>query len=444
MLDSSPQRNRLPGRRIFHTWWPLAASWLLMTLEIPALSAVIARLPDPEINLAAYGGIVFPIALIVESPVIMLLSASTALSRDWASYKKLFRFMLAAGGIMTLIHMIIAFTPVYYFVARQLINLPENVVEPGRLGLMLMTPWTWSIAFRRLQQGVLIRCGHSDAVGMGTIIRLCAGGIVLVTGYLLGSVPGVAVGAIAQSVGVLSEAIYAGIRVRPVVKYEIKPLLPVKPLSWRAFASFYSPLAMTSFLGLMWQPMGSAALSRMPEPLISLAVWPVISGFISIFRSFGFALNEVVVALTDEKGAFYSLRKFVLVLASSVTIIKILVLITPIAFFWFANVSALPQELASYARNAFTIAIPMAALTIFQSWFQGTILNGGKTKAIPEATGIFVGIFFLTAVVGITYGKIPGLYMGIMGFLLANLGQALWLGFRSRKLFAELRRRDTG
>ena len=133
---------------------------------------VIARLPNPEINLAAYGGIVYPVALIVESPIIMLLAASVALSRDWASYKKLFRFMMVAGGTMTLVHLIIAFTPVYYFVARQLINLPENVVEPGRLGLMLITPWTWSIAYRRFQQGVLIRSGHSDAVGVGTIIRL--------------------------------------------------------------------------------------------------------------------------------------------------------------------------------------------------------------------------------------------------------------------------------
>ena len=31
-------------RKIFQTWWPLAASWLLMGTELPAVSAVIARL----------------------------------------------------------------------------------------------------------------------------------------------------------------------------------------------------------------------------------------------------------------------------------------------------------------------------------------------------------------------------------------------------------------
>ena len=48
-------------RKVTRTWWPLAASWLLMGAELPALSAVVARLPDARINLAAYGGIVFPL-----------------------------------------------------------------------------------------------------------------------------------------------------------------------------------------------------------------------------------------------------------------------------------------------------------------------------------------------------------------------------------------------
>ena len=87
--------------RIGRVWWPLAASWLLMGAEVPTLSAIVARLPNPEINLAAYGGVVFPLALIIESPIIMLLAASTALSQDWASYLKIRRYMMIAGASLT-------------------------------------------------------------------------------------------------------------------------------------------------------------------------------------------------------------------------------------------------------------------------------------------------------------------------------------------------------
>jgi len=37
-------------RSIFKTWWPLAASWMLMALELPAINIVITRLVNPEIH----------------------------------------------------------------------------------------------------------------------------------------------------------------------------------------------------------------------------------------------------------------------------------------------------------------------------------------------------------------------------------------------------------
>jgi hypothetical protein len=118
--------------RILNTWWPLAISWLFMGLELPALSSIVARLPEPKINLAAYGGVVYPLALIIESPIIMLLAASTALSKDWDSYQKIRKFMMWTSAILTGMHILIAFTPVYYLVVEKLIGAPVEIVEPAR------------------------------------------------------------------------------------------------------------------------------------------------------------------------------------------------------------------------------------------------------------------------------------------------------------------------
>ena len=120
-----------------------------MAAELPALSAIVARLPQPEINLAAYGGIVFPLALIIESPIIMLLSASTAVCKDWDSYRKVYRFMMVTSAVMTCVHILIAFTPFYDTVVIKILGAPMEIVEPARLGLRIMLPWTWSIAYRR-------------------------------------------------------------------------------------------------------------------------------------------------------------------------------------------------------------------------------------------------------------------------------------------------------
>jgi len=111
-----------------------------MGAELPLFTAVVARMPEPEVNLAAYGSLVFPVALVVEAPIIMLLAASTALATDRDAYGKLRRFTLVAGALLTALHVAVAFTPLFDLVAERVVAVPAAVVEPARTGLRIMTP----------------------------------------------------------------------------------------------------------------------------------------------------------------------------------------------------------------------------------------------------------------------------------------------------------------
>jgi hypothetical protein len=80
--------------------------------------------------------------------------------------------------------------------------------------------------------------------------------------------------------------------VQPILRNQLRYAPAVEPaLTFRAMMDFYIPLAMTSLLFLIVQPMGSAALSRMPNALTSLAVWPVIAGVSFLTCSPGIAYN---------------------------------------------------------------------------------------------------------------------------------------------------------
>ena len=428
--------------KIFKVWIPLAASWLLMGMELPILSAVVARLVEPEINLAAYGGIVFPIALIIEAPVIMLLAASTALSKDWASYKKLYTYMMLAGGLLTAVHLLVALSPLYYFVAESLLDAPPEIIEPARIGLMIMTPWTWTIAYRRLHQGIMIRFGHTNIVGIGTGVRLGLDILVLGVGYFL-KLPGIVVATSAVAAGVTAEAVYIGFRVQPVLRTDLKPAPAVQPaLTYRAFFAFYIPLVMTSLLTLLIQPMGSAALSRMPRALESLAAWPVISGLVFMLRSMGVAFNEVVVALLDKPYSTKSLRRFTMLLSLGTTGILLIVAATPLSRLWLENFSGLSPELASLARNGIWFGFLLPGLNSVQSWYQGILLNSGKTRGISEAVAIFIVSAGIVLIAGVAWGKIPGLYVGLGAFSFGMLTQTFWLWVRSRSPRRILNERD--
>lgn len=430
IMDTTPKS--LPVKTILRTWWPLALSWLLMALELPALSSIVSRLAEPKINLAAYGGIVFPLALIIEAPIIMLLAASTALSKDWDSYQKIRKFMHITSAALTALHILVVSTPLYFFITRNIIGSPEEIILPARVGLAIMLPWTWSIAYRRFNQGVLIRFGHTRVVSQGTFIRLLADITVLALGYWLGNLPGIVVATSAVAAGVVSEALFIGIKVKPALD-QLKGQPASEPVLTRSsFLKYYIPLALTSLITLVSQPLISTALSRMPRALDSLAVWPVLSGLLFLFRSPGIAYNEVVVSLLDEPRSFLPLRKIAQYIALGSTVLLLAVVSTPASRIWLISITSLPESLYPLARTALWFSLLVPGANTFQSWYQGILLHNGKTKGIPEAVGVFLLSTIILYFIGIVTARYPGIYIGTLGFSVGMSLQTIWLRRKSR------------
>jgi progressive ankylosis protein len=409
----------------------------MMGLELPAVSAVIARLANPEIHLAAYGGIVFPLALLVESPIIMLLAASTALSRDWDAYRRLRRFMGWAAAGLTGLHLCLVLTPLYDVIVGQVLHSPPEIRGPARIGLLIMTPWTASIAYRRFQQGVLIRCHRSKWVGAGTLVRLVANFSVLGAGAWYGRLPGIVVGTAAVTAGVLAEAIFAGFSVRPVLRAAMPDRKAEEPLlEWRELFRFYIPLALTPLMSMIVLPILSAGMGRMPRALESLATLPALNGLVFVLRSLALAYNEVVVALYDHPGSRAALYRFTRGLTGTLTLLLAIVAFTPVGTLWFRHLSALKPELASLGAVGLMIGIALPGLGVFQSWYQGMLVASRKTRGISEAMGM--GLLGVTATIGggILLGTIPGLWVGMGAQVVGNVLQTVWLRIRSAPILA--------
>jgi hypothetical protein len=429
-------------KTIAKTWWPLVLSWMLMSLEGPAMSAIMARLPLPEINLAAYGGISFPIAFVISSPIAMLLAASVAWSKDWVSYLKLRKFMLILGASITALYLLAAFTPLYYLVAEHVIGAPQEIIQPGRLGLFLLLPFPFCVGFRRFQQGVMIRFGNSRAVTEVSMVRIGSEIIFLVAGLTYGKLPGIVVATASQALGVICETTYAGLRVRPILRDQLKPAPAVEPLVWGEFIRFYLPLVATTIILFTFQFIGSTTLSRMPQALESLAAWPVCSGLIYLLQSFGVAYNEVVIALLDKPASVYNLRKFAALLVSGSTLVTLLFLVTPISTIWFRDISALPPHLVEMALIGMWILLPTPGLCALQSWYQGSILHARRTRGITESVIIALVVLVGALLAGVVYGKIIGLYVGTFAFTVSYAGQVFWLWLRSRPVMRQLGSRE--
>ena len=197
--------------------------------------------------------------------------------------------------------------------------------------------------------------------------------------------------------------------------------------------TFYIPLALTSLFGLAAQPIGSAALSRMPLPLESLAVWPVVFGLIFILRCFGHAYQEVVVALLDSSDAQKKLFRFAHYLAFTTTSFLCIFASTPISDFWFSLVSGLNPELSRLAQTGIWFGIFLPCFSVYQNTLQGKLVYQHRTRRITESVVIFLIVTSLGLIAGINWTTLPGLYFGLGAFSAGAFGQTVWLFWHARK-----------
>ncbi len=425
-----PQSASSREASILRTWWPLAASWLLMGAELPAISAVVGRLPKAEIMLAAFGGVVFPIALLIESPIIMMLAASTAWSRDTASFRQLERFMLAAAFALTLLHAAIAFTPLYRWVVVPLLDVPLPVQAPALLGLQVMVLWNLAIADRRFRQGALIRFGHRETIARGTVVRLAATFFALWMFWRSG-LSGIVTATASLSIGVVVEAAFVRVRARVLLPAPLQAAstAPQPPRTTSLFA-FYAPLAITPMLILAMQPIAAAGITRMPMPLEGLAVWGPLGGLAFLMRSAGIAYNEVVIAHADDPGAEARLRRFAWGWGLLFSAVLGAIAVTPLADMWFEDAIGLSPELTRLGSAALWLAVPLPLLTFLQSHWQGLLVHRHRTRAVTGSVVAFLAVATALVVAGVILDSWNGLEVTLFAFAAGNLAQALWLRWR--------------
>ena len=423
----SPNQNpaaALTPRTALNYWLPLQATWLMMAVEGPFVAAIIARLADPKINLAAFG-VATSLAWIVESPIVMMLSASNALVQDKIAFRRLRRFSNVLNAAVTAIMILLLLPPVFRWIARGLIGLPEDVARLSAQSMIFLILWPAAIGYRRFYQGILIRGGKPRGVAWGTVVRLstmAATGVVLALAVRL---PGACVGGGALGIGVLAEAAASRFMARGLVRrlrnQSDEECAFGRALTLDKISRFYVPLAMTSFLSFSVHPLTSFFLGRSRMPIESLAVVPVIMGLAFIFRTGGIAVQEVVIALAGDRGEHkILLRRMAGTIGLAGTLGMAAVVFSPLAPVWMGKISGLSPDLAGFALLPARLLVLLPFLEAVLAYRRGILVRARDTN--PIAAAVLVQIAMVAAVFWLTVGP-----LGMIGATAAGI--ALTAGY---------------
>ncbi len=417
--------------RIFRFWSPLAGTWLMMAVEGPFLAAAIARLAAPTENLAAYG-ISIAFALMIEAPVIMLLSAATALVKDKTSYLALRRFTYVLNAALTAVMMLVLVPPVFRLLTGTLLNLPDEVARLVYGSMALLLPWPGAIGYRRFLQGTMVRHDMTVRVAYGAFVRVTFMGLGAAFGTLWLGLAGAHVGALALSTGVVAEAIASRVMARGIVNDLLagrrERELPEK-LTLSGISAFYFPLATMSILAMAIHPMVTFFMGRSRLAIESLAVLPVVHGLVFVFRSVGLSYQEVTIALIGDHAENYEkIRNFAAGIAVAASIGLGLIVFTPAASVWFRTVSGLPPELAELALMPARIAAVLPALSVLMSFQRALLVGARMTKPLTGATVVEVAGIAAVLSIAIFGFDVMGAIGATLALVLGRIAGNLYLG----------------
>jgi hypothetical protein len=416
----------MPFPRILRFWLPLQATWLMMAVEGPFLAAVIARLPDPKFNLAAHG-VAFALAIIVEAPVIMMMSAATALVAGRVSYRRLRHFTWALNLMITVGMLVLVAGPVWRAVALSAIGLDPEVARLARTALLILLPWPAAIGYRRFYQGLLIRDGLTRRVAWGTGVRLTVMLTTALVAWRLTDLPGAWVGACALTVGVLAEAAASRVMAHGTVVRLLATDEDDAP-GYRAIEAFYRPLALTSTISLAVQPLVTFFMGQARFSLESLAVLPVVNALVFVFRTPGLSYQEVAIALLGRTwDNLANVRRFAALLGGLASAGFALIALTPLADVWLQTVSGLTPELAAYARTPLRLIVVLPALSVLLSLQRSMLVAKRGTGPITWASVLEVAGILLVLLVTVTWLDWVGATAAAVAYLVGRTAANLSL-----------------
>lgn len=423
--DSSPSL-----RHMLTIWLPMAASIVMMVLEPSVVNAALSRSRDAVLALAAYG-VAYGLAILIESPIIMLLDASVARSIDRQAFASVRRFTIYLGLAVTANGLLISLTPLYSLIVEGLMSIPADVAAWARPTMQVLSFWPFFVAWRRAHQGVLIRTSKTGVITVATIVRLLVLSALLFGGLRLWPGRGAFVAGVSMVVSVAAEAALTtwATKRAPLPEDSAGSSFTLSHL-WH----FYAPLLATSVLAHTARPLVSTGIAAAAQPTESLATWSVIWSFALLIAGPAWSLQQLSTALVQHQTGLRRVRRFSLLTSLGLTVLLAVVALSPLYDVVLGRAFNLSADLRELGRLPMQVLIVYPLLTGALSLARGVLIRAGYTKTVRAATILAVATLGGTLLLGVARLTMTGVLLAATATLVSGVAELGWLIWRSTRL----------
>lgn len=405
---------------------PLSLSDVTMMFADPAITMTLAHLPSARTNMAAVG-VAKSLAVFFESPIIMLLHASNTLGGSKGSRNALKRFTLISMAILSGLILFLGVPWVFAQFATYFLGIDGEVARKSQQVLLLMAIWPSAIAWRRYNQGLLIRYGHGNAVARAGMVRLVAVGVILLAGYFL-EIRGFLLAGFALVGGVVIEALLVTLSAKSLqvesaleISSKVKPITNVSGV-WK----FYWPLANSMLVVWGGRAVLIAVIARAQDSALALAAWPAAWGLVLLVGNSTRMVQQVIIRNRQEVDLGLIVR-FTASVGAVASVALLLVAGTPWGRSGVSVFLGRDLALISSVVPVLMICACMPLLIAFQNAMQALLISDSRTSRINGATWLGTGALLVTTATLVAFG-VSGAFSAATGMLAALSTETVWLG----------------
>jgi hypothetical protein len=200
--------------------------------------------------------------------------------------------------------------------------------------------------------------------------------------------------------------------------------MSTSPLTLNRFARFYAPLAATSLLLTLTNPLLASAMSRNVNAAIALAGFGVAFSLCGVLYSPLLVGQQVAATKLLAGGRFAPIQSFWLRIGALLSLVTLAVGLSPLGHWVFGTVMGVSGDIFDEARAAITLLAPVPLLTAARAVHQGRLVAAHRTNAIAFATGARTAVLALVAA-GLTMSSPGGAWVGAAAFTVGLLVETI-------------------
>ncbi len=413
---------------LFMFYMPLALTHMMMSGGTPIVNAGITRRPDPVGGLAAFA-VAFSVSILVNGLCFSVEPAAVAMIKGPSSYRRVLRFSLVLGSVVSLGMFLLAVTPLSDMLFSLIFGLEPHLMKQAVDTLAIFAVLPFMLTLRSFGRGTLISISRTSLVGWGTLLRLTSMTLVSVMGALgILPLPGPILGATAFAAGVFSEmaAVLLG-----ASRYQ--HLLPGDEAddigaSYKAIFNFAIPIVFSGLFSVAINIAMNSVLSKTEHPSLAVSSFSVVRSIAWFISSMLLAFQQLSIARARSTEDYNNAVKFSTFTILIVTFVLALAAYTPLGYVLMHYVIGVDGDVLEAATKTLYLTPVLPLIIGVRSFVRGTSIRERFTGSVLLASAVSL---FAAILVGFAIKDVlsVGAMVAVFMWLSANLAEMLVLLF---------------